>query len=110
MSNALHTEEFEGFTINFYAEPEYDNPADHFAIGDDDLDREVCEKIARGDYEWFCAKVTASKAGIELASDYLGACCYDSALDFVAQDFDYYSDMRANVVAMARNNIAKLSD
>lgn len=109
MSNALHTEEFEGFTINFYAEPEYDNPADHFASGNDEWDRETCQAINDGRLAWFCAKVTASKAGIELASDYLGGCAYWNASDFIETE-GYYGDMRANVVAMARNVIAKLSD
>lgn len=109
MTAPIHTETFEGFDIAFYAEPEYDNPADHFASGDDAWDLETIEAIERGKLTWFCAKVTASKAGIELASDYLGGCCYWKESDFIETE-GYYGDMRANVVAMARNVLAKLSE
>lgn len=109
MSTPFHTESFEGFDIAVYALPEDDDPSGYFASGDDEWDREQCQAIYDGNVEWFCAKVTASKAGIELASDYLGACAYKRLADFIDVDC-YYGDMRANVAAMARNNIAKLSD
>lgn len=97
----VHDEEHEGFDIRVYFTPELDNPRDHFD------DEETIRKINDGIYLWFTAKVTASKNGVELATDYLGACCYESARDFV-QPGDYYDDMRANVVRDARIVIAGL--
>ncbi len=88
----IHTEIHAPYTVRFYAEIEYDNPADHFASGDDALDCEVCEKIERGDYAWFCAHVVAEIEGIELGHAYLGACCYDSVQQFVDES-DYFTAM-----------------
>ena len=46
--------------------------------------------------------------GIELASEYLGACCYPSSKDFI-KDSDYYENMRESVVQMAKENIRELA-
>lgn len=97
----VHDEEYSGFDIRVYFTPELDNPQDHFD------DAETIRKINDGLYLWFTAKVTASKNGVELAADYLGACCYESVRDFV-QPGDYYDDMRDNVVRDAQRVIAGL--
>lgn len=102
MNFQIHSEEYEGFTIATYALPEMCNPVD---LG---LDDETVENINRGNLEWFCAKVSASMYGIELASEYLGACCYPSSKDFI-KDSDYYEDMRKSVVQMAKENIRELA-
>lgn len=98
----IHSEKIVGFDIDFYALQEYDSPKDHF---DDWV--EVCDKIESGEYVWFCAKVTASKNGIVLASEYLGCCCYDSYQQFIL-DSDYYADMIVNVVSNATSAISNL--
>ncbi len=103
----INTEEKDGFTIRFYACEETDSPKGHFASGDDKADEEIIKLIRDGKLTWFCAKVTASKNGIELASDYLGACCYLSAKEFLDGD-GYYSDMRETVIKEAKETIAKL--
>ena len=109
MTDLIHTEQFEGFNISVYALEEFVDPRGSFASGDDDSDAETIDAIARGDLTWFCAKVTASKNDIELASDYLGCCCYNSMAEFI-DEAGYYGDMRATVVAMARTAIAGLSE
>lgn len=108
MSTALHTETYEGFEINFYAEPETEDPTGYFASGDDALDAETVEMIRNGTYDWFVAKVTASKAGIVLGTDYLGGCCYDSARDFPTESGGYYEDMRDRAVSEALNTLESL--
>ena len=108
MSTPLHTEEREGFTIRFYAEPEFESPRGQFQNEDGSDDEDIIGKIESGYYDWFCAKVTASKAGVELASDYLGGCCYDTALDFVKAG-GYYDDMISTVIADAKRTIAELT-
>lgn len=102
----VHTETRDGFDIAFYALPEDSDPADHFDIqGDDDR---TFELIANGTYAWFCAKVTASKGGVELGCDYLGGCCYDSEVAFVT-DSGYYEDMVASAIDEARKAIARIN-
>ena len=98
MNTPIHTETRNGFDIAFYALPEDTNPADSFDIepGDDTL-----KLIENGTYDWFIAKVTASKAGVELGADYLGGCCYDSARDFVKAG-DYYDSMVDEAICQAR--------
>jgi hypothetical protein len=99
----IHEEQAEGFTIRFYATPEDTHPRDCFDDSVDDI-AEICRKIDDGYYYWFTAKVTASKHGIELASDYLGANLYENVCDFVSEH-DYYPDMRARVISEARETI-----
>lgn len=105
----IHTEICEGYEINFYAEPETDTPEGHFTSGDVQADAEICEKIRNGTYEWFVAKVTASKNGIVLGTDYLGGCCYESCEEFVT-DNDYYSDMIKVVIGEAQLAIRNLKE
>ena len=102
----IHEELADGFTIRFYALPEYSHPRDSFDDSCFDIN-ELCDKIDRGLYQWFCAKVTASKNGIELADDYLGCCLYDSCQQFVT-DNDYYADMKASVIEQAKKTINQL--
>lgn len=104
----IHEEQAEGFAIRFYAMPEDSHPRDSFDDSVDDI-AEICRKIDNGTYEWFVAKVTASKNGIELASDYLGACLYESCQQFVT-DNDYYADMKARVIEEAKQTIHVLAE
>lgn len=103
----FHREEFEGFEINVYALPEYCDPEGQFATDDDDADAEIIRQIREGECAWFCAKVTASRNGIELGASYLGCCCYDTETNFIAER-DYFEDMRAEAVDNARAAIAAL--
>ena len=104
----IHEEQAEGFTIRFYAIPEDSHPRDSFDDTCHDID-EICRKIDNGTYVWFVAKVTASKNGIELASDYLGGCLYESCKQFVT-DNDYYADMKARVIEEAKQTIHILAE
>jgi hypothetical protein len=100
----IHAEEKDGFMIRFYVAPETQDP-----VGAFDDDGETAAAIREGRFEWFIAKVTASRNDIELADDYLGGCCYESVRDFVRDD-DYYADMRNQVIAEARAAIKKLTE
>lgn len=101
--------EQEGFTVRCYALPEDMLPVERFASGDDVADQEIIDKINDGTYAWFMVKVTASKKGIVLGTDYLGGCCYKSEKDFVESD-DYYAGMRAEAIAEAKKAIASLCE
>lgn len=98
----ISTTEIDGFEIKFYAMPEDMHPNDAFDDGG-----ETAAAIHAGEYEWFMACVTASKAGVELGSDYLGACCYQSAADFVEEL--YFEDMAAAAINEAREKLAELA-
>ena len=104
----IHEEERGGFTIRFYAEPEDLSPRDEFMIEDGSDDEETIRKIENGTYAWFCAHVVASKAGVELGDDYLGACCYESAQAFVTPGEGYWEDMVANALDQAKAKFAEL--
>jgi hypothetical protein len=104
----IHTEQREGFDIAFYAIPEDESPRGHFMLKDGSDDEEMIEAIQRGDFAWFCAVVIASKCDIELAVDYLGACCYESAQAFVSED-SCYPDMVATVIAKAHVKLLGLA-
>lgn len=97
----IHTEEFEGFEIEFSAAPEDTNPADSFEFEED------IEMVRSGACEWFVARVTASKSGIILGEDYLGGCAYANVCDFL--EGGYFEDMRAEAVRLARENLTKLN-
>lgn len=103
----IHTEQYKGFDIKFYAGHEDSHPRDSFDDTCWDI-QELCKQIDNGDYVWFIAKVTASKNGIELASDYLGGCLYEDCMQFVTYE-DYYSDMRSTVVYEANQAILSLT-
>lgn len=107
MTELFHETNIDGFTVRFYAEPEDESPRSQFQLDDGSDDEELIAKIEDGTYLWFCAKVTASKAGVELATDYLGCCCYDSLESFLTPN-GYASDMQNTVVDAARAKLAEL--
>lgn len=102
----IHTETREGFEIQFHAAPEDLHPRDHF---DDSLLDDVLEGIDSGRYEWFVARVTAHRAGVELAADYLGGCLYGSPSEFVAAG-DYWDQMCDTVTEEAKAKIKELAE
>ena len=40
---------------------------------------EICQKIDDGTYDWFMLRVRIMFQDVELASEYLGGCCYEDA-------------------------------
>jgi len=101
MQGLISTTQQDGFEINFYALPETDNPEGMF-----DDDGFTARQIAEGNLEWFIAFVTASKAGIELGTDHLGCCCYETAEEFL--DSLYYGDMVRNAIDAAHEKLTEL--
>lgn len=62
--------------------------------GDGEYWDEILEKINNYELQYFTASVYASYKGIEIASDYLGGCIYDSFEDFyIKYKDDYFADM-----------------
>jgi hypothetical protein len=100
-----HTETIEGFEIVFSTAYETTHPRDHFMSEDV---QEYLEGIDSGKYEWFVARVQAFKNGIELGTDYLGGCLYESSMQFV-KDNDYYNDMVQSAIKEAKANIQALT-
>ena len=65
--------------------------------------QETIKKVNSGEWVYFCAKVTAFKGGVELASDYLGGCVYDSYEDFyIRYKDDYFADMVQTVIEQSK--------
>ncbi len=106
MSNQYdYTEEREGFTITLECLPEHDAPGWDFESEEEK--QELFRKIDNGVLLWFCAKVSAHKHGILLASDYLGGCCYDDINQFLNDV--YYQDMVGMVINEAKQAIVELN-
>jgi hypothetical protein len=100
----IHTTERDGFAICLYSTPEtepidwdFDSPAHR---------QELISKINSGDVQYFIAKVVALKAGITLAEEYLGWCCYETYDEFIADA--YFEDMVSNAVETAKAAITRL--
>lgn len=104
----MHTEEYAGFTIRYYICEEDASPRGQFMADDGSDDEELLAKIDDGTYMWFAAKVTASKAGVVLGTDYLSCCCYESFGDFLEDA--YAVDMRDAAIEEARDTLKRLAD
>jgi hypothetical protein len=105
--STIHITQIDGFEVRTQVTPEYLHPRDLFDDTVNDIDQ-ICRDIEAARLEWFIAKVSAHKAGVELAADYLGGCLYTDALQFV-RDNDYYADMSATVIAEAKTKIQELA-
>ena len=98
--------QIDGFDIYFKAleDSDYD-----FDMMEDSDAQETKDSIESGELILFTAKITAEKAGIELASDYLGGCIYESEEDFYIKYKDeYFADMVENVLAEAKPKVIEL--
>lgn len=104
----IHTETREGFEIRLSIAPEDTHPRDCFEETPEDM-AEMLEKIDRGFYTWFVAKVSAHRAGIELGADYLGGNLYENPKDFIKEGEDYLEDMIEAAISEARATIEKLN-
>jgi hypothetical protein len=105
--STIHITQIDGFEVRTQVAPEYLHPRDLFDDTVNDIDQ-ICRDIEAARLEWFIAKVSAHKAGVELAADFLGGCLYTDALQFV-RDNGYYADMTATVIAEAKDKIQQLT-
>lgn len=102
-----HKEERDGFTVKLWTAPETDISIRESFDEDEAGFRDLEDKVERGVYEWFMARVTAERAGVVLGEDHLGGCMYESAEEFRAPG-GYYDDMVAMAVDGARAKLAEL--
>ena len=102
----IHTEDRNGFKIDFYALDEHIT-LEQLGYSAEDAE-ETRAKLERYELVMFCAKITASKNGIELAADYLCGCIYEDEKDFVNNDC-YYGDMVQTVIESAKQAIIELA-
>ena len=102
----IHTEDTRGFHVVFSVTPEDCHPRDCFDLTEEEL-TDLCDKIDRGVYAWFDARVEVYQQGILLGSDFLGGCLYDTPMTFVKES-EYYDDMINNAIQEANFNLEKL--
>ncbi len=97
----------DGFDIELTFEDESISPIDIYGEDHEDI-QEICAGINDGNYVWVCAKVTASKRGVLLAREYLGAVHYawDKLDDFITDG--YFEDMVNTVVGEAQLKLQEL--
>lgn len=100
----IHQETREGFDIVFSTCPE-DSAPDWFETEEERT--QFWRDLDSGHTTWFIARVQAFKNGIELGTDYLGGCCYESEKSFVDES-DYYGDMVHSAIDEAKKNILGL--
>ena len=70
--------EREGFTVVVDKTWEDMHPSDLFDDTVSDI-TDLCERIDRGDLDWFMLRVRILVDGVELGDHYLGGCCYEDA-------------------------------
>ena len=93
-------------TITIACEPEHMHPKDAF---DDERDvAAVLEKIKDTEWAWCCVCVTVTFEGMS-ECEYLGACSYDSEVDFVNSS-GYYEDMLHTCFATLESRVKKLHE
>ena len=103
----INTETRDGFEVRMYAAPEETSFNEGFWGDYDENGAETARAIEEGRLAWFMVKVAAYRLGIELGSDYLGGCAYESASDFL--DDLYYEDMAAAAISEARQTLVGLA-
>lgn len=95
-----YIETVEGFGILFEAQKEHISMRQHF-IKKRGWKESWYRKIK--DCAWFSARVSAWKNGEELASTYLGCCCYETVEEFYTTYHDgYFADMVHEVIVEAK--------
>ena len=87
LRDAAWSFETKRFVVAFYAEHEELDPADSFEFEDD------IDAVRNGDVEWFCAIVRVflkqpDDELLEVGSDVLGACVYNSVREFTERHRD----------------------
>jgi hypothetical protein len=102
----IHTEDTRGFHVIFSVTPEDCHPRDCFDYTEEEL-ADLCDKINRGVYAWFAARVEVYQQGVLLGSDFLGGCLYDSPMQFVRES-EYYEDMVNNAIQDAKSSLEKI--
>lgn len=101
-----YVETVDGFDIYFTPLVEYEDPADFFP---EEEDQKMVQDLREGYLAWFTAKVSAHKAGVELAAECLGACAYDEWEDFyTTYHGEYFTEMELVVVQNAKDKINEL--
>ena len=104
-----HTEEVDGFTVKWFRCEEDSSPRDSFDDSTEGMDQLLAD-IDAGRLEWFAVHISAYKADVELADDYLGGCCYRDFAEFLNDNGEgYATDMRANVIRDVKAKIAELT-
>ena len=104
----IKEEKIGNFVIKCYAEPEYESLESMLPDDTEEQITEMYKQIDRGEIVYFTAKVVCELNGVELATDYLCGCIYESYEEFYDADGDYYSDMKSTVLNDARTAIKNL--
>ena len=97
-----------GITLSFEPLPE-DTPLEDTLDGAGVDIQDLYADIENGNLEYFTAHVIASKNGVQLGEDYLGACLYNSIDEFINESQGYISDMKTTAYEEAINNIKSLT-
>ena len=102
----------DGFTVVVDKTWEDLSPRDLFEPEDAD---DICRRIDSCELDWFMLRVRVFVEGLELASEYLGGCCYEDArevlTDGTAEDCIYEALREAKMqVYRVKQKFCELSD
>ena len=100
----LELENKEGFNLTLSACEEH-IPIDETLL-DESMLEETIKAVENYDLMYFCAKVTASKNGIELGSNYLG-CCFEKELEDFKKS-GYLEQMIEEAITEAKETLKEL--
>ena len=97
------------FTVDLSVAPENMAPDEHFDwhFETEKERQQLLEDINEGRLEWFIARVQVLWDGREIASDYLGGCCYKSFDEF--RHDPYFYSMIHEAIKEARQYFAALT-
>ena len=111
MATVLYQQDelFEGFTIRFEALPECESIEDICVDMEESYRETFTQDIRCGRTVLFIARVTARRAGIELAETFLGGCTDENYADFIDEE-GYYSHARRKVISEAKIKIRLLQE
>lgn len=87
------------FCVKFEVTPDYDADLSFDETG------EVADRINRGLFDCFVARIAVQFEGWTIGEDYLGACIYESPQDFIGDG--YFRDMVRIAIDEARKEFAK---
>ena len=99
----------DGITLVFYAYPEHTDPTDNDEFYDTkEKKQKLYDQLNRYELVYFIACIKAYKLGVELSSEYLGNCLYESYEEFIDDTNDYIGDMKETVISEAKTRIKHL--
>jgi hypothetical protein len=103
----MKIKEVDGFDVHFDTLPEDVSLTELFDPDYEGLE-EIKEQIRTGELQYFTAKISVWKAGIELSSEYLGGCIREDENEFWKEPDSYFPQMLEQALKNAKAYLPEL--